>query len=222
MSQQLALMPGLQHVNQTGDPLERHYTLDRLALAATERLHEQVGPFFGRGPRRLAELHVGGGAWVRAARQVWARSVRILAVDIDPHAAGLRMPEVDKALCGDVLEPDVQAKVAAYRPTLVLGNPPFSHAIEHLAAVRQAAPDAVIAWVLPLDLYSVAYWLEALETTRPRLVWPLEGRPWPASVRGCAVWVWLPRPWLYARGDELPADDRDAVWTTEIRPLRWK
>lgn len=207
---------------ERGDPLERHYTPDAIAIAATRRLQEQVRPFCWGHGLRLAELHVGGGAWVRAARQVWGGSMEILAVDADPDAIGLRMEEVDRSLHGDLLDPEILSAVSDFDPSVILGNPPFRGAVDHLRAVREAVPDAVIAWVLQSDLHSVAYWLDALEELRPRYIWPLEGRPWPRSVRGCSVWVWVPRRWVYPRWDQPPTTDRGASWQTYIEPMRWK
>ena len=207
---------------EKGDPLQRHYTPDAIAIAATRRLQEQVRPFrWGQG-LRLAELHVGGGAWVRAARQMWGGSVEILAVDADSDAIGLRMGEVDRSLHGDLLDPEILSAVSGFDPSVILGNPPFRGAVDHLRAVRGAVPDAVIAWVLQSDLHSVSYWLDALEELRPRYIWPLEGRPWPRSVRGCSVWVWVPRRWVYPHWDQTPKTDRGATWRTYIEPLRWK
>lgn len=103
--------------------LDAYYTPDPVALRCTRWLAQRI-----EAPRSVLEPSVGGGAWVRAAREVWP-SVPVTVWDLDPEAPGLREPGVT-AIVGDWL----RAPVAGVSPGLILGNPPYLEVDRWLAA----------------------------------------------------------------------------------------
>lgn len=163
-------------VGDTRDPLDRFFTPDALASLIVTTLAEHIAP-----PARILEPSVGGGAFVRAARAAWS-SAHIIGCDVDPLAEGLRL--VDEAHVGDFLSMDLRADLA-------IGNPPFSadRAIPHVEAARRAAP--VVAFILPWSpLGGVDRWESLMHASPPVHAWPIRPRPWPASVRETALFVW--------------------------------
>jgi hypothetical protein len=177
-----ATLPGLPaSVGCTRDPLERHYTPPDLAEACCGWLAEITA--LGEGPR-VVEPSCGGGAFARAIRKTWPLA-HLTGIDIDDQAAGLR--HCDAALIGDWLDLGVGARADA-----VIGNPPFSTAIPHvergLAEVEKAA--GVVAMILPWAYGGVGKWQALLEQHPPAWLRPIAGRPWPASMRETALWVW--------------------------------
>lgn len=155
-------------------------------------------------PKSTLEGHVGGGAWVRAIRSVWGDKPHVMGVDLDPGARGLRLPELDEALVGDVLAPTVLDRLKVYKPEMIVGNPPFSEARDQLVTLYRELTYGVIAWILPIDLYSVQTWAATLREFNPRFIRPIEGRVW-SNVRGVALWEWWPHH----------------DWHTNVRPFGW-
>jgi hypothetical protein len=163
-------LPGLAAVPPVRDELDRRYTPQSLADAIVDRLNIT--------PRRVLEPSVGGGAFVRAVSRRWP-TIRIDGVDLDPHAPGLMM--CDRVYCGDFLAWEGSHD-------LIIGNPPFSEALEHVRhALTFGCP---VVFVLPLAYLGVQQWTPLLQDFVPDVVRPIVGRPWPEHVRECAVFEW--------------------------------
>lgn len=184
--QQLPLT-GLEMPRPARDPLERVYTPYPVAHAATRVLddctHSQ--------PRRVLELHAGGGAWVKAVRQVWGQRPRVLALDVDEdapifHTVGDDRIEKDVA---DSFDPSTLERVRRWAPDLIVGNPPFKRAREQLTALWDGKIQCRIAWILPYDIYSCQAWAKILTAHPPAVIRPITRRVW-TCVRGVAVWEW--------------------------------
>ena len=172
-----------------GDELERGYTPERAVWYCMRMLGARLPE-----PRRIAELHVGGGAWVRGARQLWGERPEILGVDLDPTAPGLALGELDEAMIGDCIGPEVRDRLIGYAPDLVIGNPPFSLALEQIETLRrESIPSAVIAWIMPWSCWGGVKWWPLLVDHPPRWVMPLSPRVWPnIACRETAFYVWWP------------------------------
>jgi hypothetical protein len=71
------------------------------------------------------EPHVGAGGWAEALLELRAqgRGPRVYASDIDPAAAGLRLPGLEGVRVRDALDP---LPACWPRPTWMIGNPPYS------------------------------------------------------------------------------------------------
>lgn len=177
-----------------GDPLERWYTPEPLAAAIVDGL---LG-WNDEAPRTVVEPSVGGGAFARAVRRRWPSSL-LIGIDADPEAAGLAI--CDRRHVDDW--PRWARGVLGERGALVVGNPPFKGAIEHVAAAQQVC--GVVAFILPLAYLGGAKW----RPLRDRLasVQVIDGRPW-ECVREVALWTWR-------RGHVGPA-------ALPAEPIRWK
>ena len=187
---QLPLIEGVEPPVGYHDDLERVYTpapLAELACAA-------IALTCGTAPRRILEAHVGGGAWVTAARATWPEA-ELGVGDMDPRAPGFRLgaSEVYRGRLEDHME-----EWTEWRPDWFLGNPPFSVALDQLADIAQLLPRARVGWLLPLDLYSTGPWARFLTSHPPRYIRPITSRVW-SCVRGVAVWEWwnigVPEHW---------------------------
>jgi len=118
---------------------EAYYTDERVALACVRYMAEYIRP------DRILEPSVGGGAFVRACREVWP-DAHITGVDVDPGASGLA--ECDEAFVGSFTE------FKSPKPfNLVIGNPPFSLAAKHIhhaiGTLHEWPRLAVVAMLLP-------------------------------------------------------------------------
>lgn len=184
-----ALFPEHDH-SRAHDDLDRFYTPDRLALALLERL-ARCSPT----PRSILEPSVGGGAFVRAARQVWP-GASITGCDLDRRARGLE-------LCDEAVVGAFEYAADLERHDLVVGNPPFGEIEDHLPRAR--ALGATVALILPWSLLGGVERWEALlaEVGRPTDVWPVLGRPWTQNVRETAAYVWRPGRSMTALGAPL-------------------
>ena len=181
-----AVLPGMKASHGSHDPLERHYTPDRMALQLQQHMagwwaHHRPHNASAT-PRIIVEPSVGGGAHVRALRRVWGAESRFVGVDVDPQARGLQA--CDEAYVGDW--PVIAGSLTG---DLVTGNPPFSRAIDHVLAGLRVAP--VVAFILPLNLLGVAKWAPIVGPGAPlHTVLVTTGRAWPKSVRETAMFVW--------------------------------
>ena len=120
------------------DPLDRYYTPDDVAFQLVRWMAVPAD-------LTVIEPSVGDGAFVRALRATGHRG-RIIGVDVDPDAAGLHL--VDEAHVGDW--PTV---AGGLRADVLVGNPPFKPALDHLRASLRAG-----RWVAML---ARATWVEA-------------------------------------------------------------
>ncbi len=134
------------------DTLDRYYTPLAVAMAGVARIDAHLAATGQPKPDVVVEWHVGRGAWIEAARLAWPNAV-FIGVDIDPDADGFRL--CDFYIVGDALKPETRRSLLAgigSNPHIVLGNPPFSRAVEHLLAAvaggGKSKPTAV-AWLLP-------------------------------------------------------------------------
>lgn len=178
-----------------GDNPENIYTPDSLALLMCETLRDE-----GLDPKVVAELHVGGGAFVRAVRKVWPNA-KVVGGDLDEGAAGLEM--LDEVLFSGVDLVDWLGGVDAIFEMqwwdVILGNPPFdrrpddpspaSTAFYQFQALSKMLSQPELCWLMPVDLYSVQRWSSMLLEHPPSHHRPITRRVWP-NVRGVAFWHW--------------------------------
>lgn len=149
-------------------------TVDELALAICRRL----ASYFPT-PSRIVEPTAGGGAFVRAARQVWPSTV-IVAVDLvsdrnEPAclAAGAKFVHSDAR------------EINYFGADLVLGNPPFSLAAPILRRIRETAPTVPIAFLLPVGFVG-------------RTMGKVRGKVDPALRRDASFWAIVERTYSAA------------------------
>lgn len=199
-------LPGVEPMRAPGDDLERGYTPPAVVEACLDVVARYLYPV-QRPPARILELHVGGGAWVRAARARWGERPWIGVADLDPAAPGLALDLVDRAEVGDVLDPRHLDRFP--EPDLVLGNPPFDPALEHWTAIRRRWPGAAIGWILPWSRWALVGWRRPLLDDPPMDSGPLVPRPWPnIKVRDVGFFLWPGEvTWPYSTG---------------VRPLYWR
>jgi predicted RNA methylase len=108
---------GRAGVGQTRDPLDRFFTPLPLARVICQALRDRLQ----LSPRLVLEPSVGGGNFVRAARETWP-GCYVFGVDIDPEAEGLEL--CDEHMVADWLEFGPGMTPASF--DLSLGNPPFT------------------------------------------------------------------------------------------------
>lgn len=140
------------------DTLDRYYTPVRLAHAIMARVEWRVGPYVNNPSVLVIEPHVGAGGFVAAARLRFGDRCRVVGVDRDAEAAGLKA--CDYALVADWRATSRDQIVrCGYDHMLLIGNPPYGvtrkgewqeHA-EHAFAV---APEATVVFLLKLSFLS--------------------------------------------------------------------
>lgn len=183
-------LPGMEPERAIRDDLDRVYTPDKLARAVVSAVGPYVRCRHTRGHKmRILEPSVGGGAFVRACGERWPTS-RIVGIDIDPEAPGFKgclSHEVGDFASGVMAETVPLAE-------LVIGNPPFSEALEHVQHAREMAPQSTLAFILPMAYLGVGEWQPILRRFPLTAVMPVVPRPWPKRIRETAVYVWTPDP----------------------------
>lgn len=108
------------------DPLDRYYTRPHVARAIVGWLDIPKGA-------TVIEPNVGRGAWARALRDSGHHGP-IIGVDLDPQ------PEAFE-VCTEVITGDwLTVSATIGRAWIVLGNPPFITAADHLVASLEVAP----------------------------------------------------------------------------------
>lgn len=131
------------------DKLDRYYTPDNVARACTDRLTIPDGA-------TVLEPSVGGGAFVRAVLAATRGTADITGCDLDPEADGLHL--CDEHVIGDFL--DYADMMGPF--DLVIGNPPYADAADHVRAALRVAPR--VAFLLRLNLLEsvrrVKFWQE--------------------------------------------------------------
>lgn len=191
MTEQLGLGLGADY-HGIGDELERAWTPTWAAAGIVEALAAELLPCVDL----VIEPHAGGGALLREASHYWPDAAR-WAFDLDPHAPALDDHSLDRAELADWLTDPARNDLERWRvlldrrlDVLVLGNPPFSDALDHLdVAVRLGA---WVAFVLPLDRLERSSWSTWLDAHPPTWWRPLRPRPWPDRVQGTVLAVWPP------------------------------
>lgn len=198
MTHQLQLV-GVEPRREIRDELDRCYTPDRLADAVVASISVELVE-----GATVVEPSFGGGAFLRAIRRRWSETVHVVAVDVDPEAPGRLDYEHDECLAGSW--PAVATEWAgvlarrgcepawmALRPDVIVGNPPFAEAVDHVKAALALRPQ-VVSMILPWSYWGVDYWAELLHgAARPAVVRPIMPRPWGDRVRETAVYEWHPR-----------------------------
>lgn len=173
---------------QVGDPLGRMYTPQPLAEACLRRVLMRAA--IGTG-HTVVEPSVGGGAFVRAMRAAKPKA-KLVGVDVDPDARGFEL--VDDAYHMDTITWSIAHRMAGRPADLVIGNPPFGDALEHVEALLELRPFR-LALILPLDRLGRQGWRDVLygvpvEGMVLRELHPILPRPWGEHVREVALFVW--------------------------------
>jgi hypothetical protein len=119
--------------------LEAHYTPDWLAEYVVDLIPRR--PNIRKGPWLVVEPHGGGGAFLRALAH--RSDIAGRSMDIDPNCWAVRE---GGAFVGDFLSSD---SLAFRESDVVIGNPPFSNAEEHIDRALMLAP--VVVFVLPVS-----------------------------------------------------------------------
>jgi hypothetical protein len=132
-------------------PLDAYCTPTALARAISERLRRVR-------PATVVEPSAGLGPFVAAARAVWP-TARVTAVDVDPGTHDVLVT----AGAHQVVTANWAA--AARRADLIVGNPPYLHAEQHVRlALAQMHPGDQLAFLLRLNLLGsrgrVEFWRE--------------------------------------------------------------
>lgn len=163
---------------------DAYLTQDDLALAICQRLTTLIGA-----PRTVLEPSAGEGSFVRAALKVWpqaqVQSVEPRLPAAEKIGAGrvaistfedfaVRPVRVDQGVPGTGAG-DQGSRAARYN--LVLGNPPYKCAEEHVALARPLGQ--YVAFLLRMSFLSSQGRVERLWDPRPGLRWliPLAQRP---------------------------------------------
>lgn len=141
---------------------DAYYTPDDLARALVGVL--PIADF-----STLLEMHVGGGAFIRALRCIMVETYRI-GNDIDPNTPGL-------ALCDESLVGDATDIVAPERWDLdwVIGNPPYKGFEAHVDHALTLAPN--VAFLLRLAATESSKRVECWKRWPLRKLWVLAERP---------------------------------------------
>lgn len=111
---------------------DAYYTPDALA-------HACIGAIACPTPRLVVEPSVGGGAFARAVHIRWAAAF-VTGVDINPDAPGFTSCDhaVHAPWSHDTAE-DIRLSAGA-RVDMIVGNPPYQGAEEHVLVALDAAP----------------------------------------------------------------------------------
>ena len=175
------------------------------------------GPLWGRCPEVIWEPHAGRGHFVAAARAAWTRA-RIEAFDLQAamepsaRAAGATVFHAsDWLLPVETLD--------GRCPDLILGNPPFDGAVDHVErALDRVTPGGHVALLLRCDYLwpteaKDALWglpgMLAVQPFSPRANFVGSG----TDTVGCALWVWRD-------GYRGPAELARPLWWRAVRSSR--
>ncbi len=110
---------------------DAYYTPDDVAAKCVATIAHRIGW------AHIIEPSVGGGAFLHAAFNAGAVWPNTTACDIDPNAAGLAI-----AGCSHVVDFLTMPRPCNAGQIWVIGNPPYSHALEHVEhALSLALPD---------------------------------------------------------------------------------
>ena len=162
---------------------EKFYTPPALALACVSRLKADgllSFPVVGGTSYRAIDPCAGAGAWIRAMQAIGISDRCIVANDLDAEA----MQKIDYLPSSNVWVLDALTLDGGW--DLVVGNPPFNTADEHiLAGLEMRRPDTGILGLILRDGFfavkkRMGFWLEH----RPTKVYLLAPRPPFRSGRG--------------------------------------
>ena len=130
----------------------------------------------GYRPAVVLEPSAGGGAFVKAARQTW--KVNVISVETRPGAAA----ELEKLRAGNVYQMDF-LEFLKHCPlqdrTLVVGNPPYSLAQEHImGCLDYLTPGDSVAFLLKVGFLGTKERANLLwKVGQCRYLVPILGRP---------------------------------------------
>lgn len=182
-------LPGIAPGYEIADELDRVYTPDKLALACVKHLafdmRRRGWPLDERFEPFVVDPSFGGGAFGRAVQVVYGPPARLCGVDIDRNAAGHTWyPEL-------VYDDWLNVAGTFEDVDLVVGNPPFSKALDHVDATWDLQPFG-FGFLLPLAYLGVQSWQRyMLGHRKPSVVYPLPARPWGDRVREVAWFEWI-------------------------------
>ena len=142
----------MSRTNRSGEgriSLDAYYTPDRLAEACLSTFSPAVSP------KVVVEPSVGGGAYARAIRKRWP-NVHLVGYDLNKTAQGA-------ALCDDFYWTNWATVAPTQKCDMVLGNPPYSEAEEHVElALRRVKSGGMVGMLLRLSFASgkgrVPFW----------------------------------------------------------------
>lgn len=171
---------------------DAYLTQDDLALAICQRLNTLIGT-----PRTVLEPSAGEGSFVRAAYSVWpgcsVHSVEPRPVAANKIAKGHLNIETFEEFAKKVEGAVMPARLGLY--DLVLGNPPYKRAEEHVMLARSMGRH--VAFLLRMSFLSSQGRVQRLWDAQPGLRWliPLAQRPTFMRSGGTdnseyAVYVW--------------------------------
>jgi hypothetical protein len=156
-------------------PLDAYMTPDELALAICTELRRR-----GEDPMEVIEPSAGGGAFVRAARATWD-VVHVTAVELEPsRRKALEDAGAHRVYTWGWVEWAAEAANSQSDEgvdRIILGNPPFRQAQEHVEAGLDLLRDGdCLAFLLRLNFLGskdrVRFWrrpgLESVQTIAPR------------------------------------------------------
>lgn len=160
---------------------DAYYTPDPLALAICRRLRAEIGPV-----GRIVEPSAGAGAFVRAARATWPdASIRA----IEPNGGAAAASRLADAGADEVAtmrweDPRVLGAPVGpvhlpWTPGLILGNPPFLLAEEHIRIALRLLPEGGhLAFLLRASMLATRARVAGLwRELPPRYVWHVAPRP---------------------------------------------
>jgi hypothetical protein len=126
--------------------LDFYATPDALALAICQHVATGIAT-----PRAVVEPSAGRGAFVRAIRATWPDS-KVMAVEIDPeNLSALWDPRLD-VVVDDWARFATAAAESLAPPDLIIGNPPYRQAQEHVeAGLRWLRPGGSLAFLLRIN-----------------------------------------------------------------------
>ena len=140
-----------------------------------EHICERIAGLLPSSHFEVIEPSAGQGAFVRVLRELWGLQP-LIAIDITADDALLRGAGAD-----DVFKADWVEWLKSYRidgPTLVVGNPPFSLAKEHvLAALDYLLPGSHICFLLKQNFFGSRDRLDFWKQGQLRYFIPIVPRP---------------------------------------------
>lgn len=173
----------------TGDPVERFFTDPVLA----ERLVARMPSF--PADTVYVEPSLGRADFVMSTRRRFG-NVRMYGVDIDAQAPGwARIAPEDRFLTDLVqLHPQRMAALGPHRPTVAVGNPPFSLAVAHIQHLLALGLEHLFL-LLPMGVLEAENgWPELLEVHPPEWVIAVRGRVFGDHCRCVGFFYFRDRP----------------------------
>ena len=183
-------------MNQTDtDFLDVYETDERVAAAIVKR----ISSLFSTPPQTILEPSAGSGTFVKACRAQWPAST-ILSIEVRQECA----ESLRTAGSNNVAIKDLLIVPLSRRYDLIVGNPPFSAAREHVQhLLPNLAPTGLLVFLLPLQTLALKGWIDTWRTPEASLrhVIPIRPRPKFSGASGtarseCAAFVWSPQEGL--------------------------